>query len=180
MRVIVVSGASRGLGRAITLRFGAERVALLYRRHDNEAELLRQQIEEMGGEALCCRMDVGAPEQVRDAVDKIIKRWGRIDILVNNAGIASDDLLIKMDESRWDEVVRTNLSGPMNLMRTIAPVMQRNAGGHIVNIGSISGLKGREGQMNYAASKGGLWGLTVAAAMELGAGNIKVNISWAI
>lgn len=176
MRVIVVSGASRGLGRAIALRFGAERVALFYRRHDSEAEQVRQQIEDMGGEAFCCRMDVGVPEQVRDAVEKIIKRWGRIDILVNNAGIASDGLLIKMDESRWDEVLRTNLSGPMNLMRAVVPFIRQNGGGHIVNIGSVSGFKGREGQINYAASKGGLWGLTVAAAMELGVDNIKVNM----
>lgn len=176
MRVVVISGASRGLGRAIALRFGQERVAVLYREREEEAQQVTAEITKRGGEVSCYPLDVGGAEQVREVVGKIAERWGHIDILVNNAGTVSDGLLIKMDDAQWDEVMRTNLTGPMNLMHAVAPFMQKNGGGHIVNIGSISGFKGREGQVNYAAAKGGLWGLTMAAARELGAGNIQVNM----
>lgn len=176
MRVVVVSGASRGLGRAIALRFGQERVAVLYREREEEAQQVAAEINKQGGEAFCHRLNVGVAKQVREVVGKIVERWGHIDILMNNAGTVNDDLLIKMDEAQWDEVLQTNLTGPMNLIRAVAPIMQQNGGGHIVNIGSISGFKGREGQVNYAASKGGLWGLTAAAANDLGASNIQVNL----
>ena len=172
----MVTGASRGLGRAIALRFGRERVAVLYRERAEEARQVVAEIKAMGGEASSFRVDVGIPSRVKEGVEAIVNEWGRIDVLINNAGTVRDDLLIKMGEAEWDEVLRTNLAGPVNLMRAVAPVMKKNGGGHIVNIGSISGLKGREGQINYAASKGGLWGVSTAAAREMGKDNIQINM----
>lgn len=171
-----MTGASRGLGRAIALRFGRERVAVLYHERTEDARQAASEIRIMGGEAASFRVDVGIPVRANEVVETVVNEWGRIDVLINNAGVVSDELLFKMDEADWDEVLRTNLTGPMSLMRAAVPFMQKNGGGHIVNIGSISGLKGREGQTNYAASKGGLWGLTLAAARELGKDNIQVNM----
>lgn len=176
-KVVIITGASRGLGRALALRFGknGKRVLVNYREREAEAKAVTDEIIKGGGETIAFRADVTDPEKVNEMVDLAIKKWGRIDILINNAGIVKDHLLIKISPSDWDEVIGTNLKGPFNMIRAVSKVMIRQKEGHIINISSISGAKGRVGQASYSASKAGLVGLTKATAKELGRYNIKVN-----
>lgn len=176
-RVVIVTGASRGLGRSIALSFGARgyRLAINYRERKPEAEAVAREIGETGGEAFPVRADVRDSDAVGLMISEITKRWGRIDILVNNAGMTADGLCLRMSEEDWDRVLGTNLTGPFHCIRAAVKVMREQEDGHIINISSIAGLQGREGQANYTASKAGLIGLTRAAARELGRFNIRVN-----
>lgn len=174
MSVAVVTGASRGLGREIVMALANRgySVAVNYLHSKVETETL---IQDIGAAAMSVKADVGDPVQVRNMADIINKRWGRIDALINNAGIARDGLLIKYKEADWDEVLRVNLKGCFNTIRAFAPMMIESGGGHIINIASASGLKGKTGQAAYAASKAALIGLTYTMAKELGEYNIRVN-----
>lgn len=177
IRVVIVTGASRGLGRETALRFGgtAHRVAVTYLNHEAGAGEVVDRIEQSGGEAVAVRADVRNAMDVDSLVSQVLGRWGRVDVLVNNAGLARDGLCIRMDEEDWDDVIGTNLRGPFLCIRAAAKAMMKQREGHIINISSIVGVQGREGQANYAASKAGLIGLTRTAAKELGRFNIKVN-----
>jgi len=176
-RTIVITGGGRGLGRSLALRFGAarERVAVTYRTDRNGAESTADEICRHGGEALALALDVRDRSAVEQAVAAVLARWGGIDILVNNAGIAQDALAVRMTEQAWDDVLATDLSGPFRCTRAVAGPMMRQRHGHILNVASITGLQGREGQVNYSAAKAGLIGLTKAAARELGPYDVKVN-----
>ncbi len=176
-RVVIVTGASRGLGRAIALSFGTrgDRLAINYRERKEEAEAVAREIEHAGGEAFPFRADVRDSEAVGSMISEVTKRWGKIDILVNNAGMTADGLCLRLSEEDWDRVLETNLSGPFYCIRAAAKVMSEQEDGQIINISSLAGLQGREGQANYTASKAGLVGLTRAAARELGRFNIRVN-----
>jgi len=176
-RVVIITGASRGLGRAIALRYGknGERVLINYREREDEARSVVDEINKNGGEAVAFKADVRDPEKVKEMVETVFKEWGRIDILINNAAIIKDRLLIKISPPDWDDVIETNLKGPFNMIKAISKVMISQMEGHIINISSISGIKGRIGQASYSASKAGLIGLTIATARELGRYNIKVN-----
>ncbi|MBI5198531.1 MAG: SDR family NAD(P)-dependent oxidoreductase [Nitrospirae bacterium] len=176
-KVVIITGASRGLGKGLALKFGknGKRVLVNYKERKEGAEEVAEEINKGGGEAITFRADVRETEKVKEMVDLVIKEWGRIDILINNAGIVKDQLLIKISEEVWDEVIETNLKGPFNMIRAVSKVMIKQKEGHIINISSISGIKGRAGQASYAASKAGLIGLTKTAAIELGRYNIKVN-----
>ncbi|MBI4685558.1 MAG: SDR family NAD(P)-dependent oxidoreductase [Nitrospirae bacterium] len=172
--VAVVTGASRGLGRETALALGESGycVGVNYLKSETEAKDVAGQI---GEKAILLQGDVGDSRQVKAIADKIHKKWGRIDALINNAGITKDDLMIKMHEKDWEEVLRINLKGCFNAIRMFTPVMIKSGGGHIVNISSYSGLKGKKGQTAYSASKGAILGLTYAAAKELAEYNIMVN-----
>jgi 3-oxoacyl-[acyl-carrier protein] reductase len=176
-RVVVVTGASRGLGRTIALRFGSagDRVVINYLDRRDLAESAAAAVRERGGEAVTFRADVRRSAEVDALMNDMADRWGRIDVLVNNAGLARDDLAMRMSEQDWDDVLDTNLKGPFLCLRSVARVMMQQRYGHIVCLSSISGLQGRAGQANYSASKAGLIGLSRAAARELGPYNIKVN-----
>ena len=176
-RVVIVTGASRGLGRAIALRFGAAgcRVVVNYRERETEARTVADFITRSGGEAVAIRADVCRQEDVESMAGEALHRWGSIDVLVNNAGMTRDALALRMEEEDWDSVLDTNLKGPFLCMRGVSRTMMQQRSGHIISVASIAGVRGREGQANYAASKAGLIGLTKAAAKELGRSNIQVN-----
>ncbi len=176
-RAIIVTGAARGIGRAIALeaaRRGAN-VAFNYLKSEREAGNLRKELEALGARALAFKLDVGDLQGVREMVTAVKKEFGRIDGLVNNAGLTRDKLLVMMTEEDWSEVLRTNLTGAFNFARAAAFIMMKAKRGSILNITSISGLVGMAGQANYSASKAGLVGLTKALAKELGRLNVRVN-----
>lgn len=176
-RVVIVTGASRGLGREIALEFGkaGDRVVVNYVSHGPAAAAVVDEILRAGGEAISYKADVRIAEEVGTMIDETTKRWGYLDILVNNAGIAKDRLMLRMPERDWDSVLDTNLTGAFHCIRAASTIMSNQREGHIVNISSIVGVQGREGQAPYAAAKAGLIGLTKSAAKELGGFNIKVN-----
>ncbi|MEJ2314437.1 MAG: SDR family oxidoreductase [Nitrospirota bacterium] len=174
LRTALVTGGSRGLGGEIARVLSAHgyRVALNYLRGRAESEALASKL---GGGALPIGADVGDPGAVEKMASLIRQKWGRLDVLVNNAGITSDAPLVRLREEDWDRVMRTNLLGSFNTMRAFFPLMKDSGGGHIVNISSISGLRGREGQAAYSASKAALLGLSASAAVEFSAHGIRVN-----
>jgi 3-oxoacyl-[acyl-carrier protein] reductase len=177
-RVVIITGASRGLGRAAALRFGAagDRVIINYREQRDQALATAEDVRARGGEAVLFPADVRRSSEVDALVTDAVGRWGRIDVLVNSAGMARDGLAVRMSDRDWDDVLDTNLRGPFLCMRAVSRVMMQQRSGHIISLSSISGLQGREGQANYSASKAGLIGLSRAAAAELGPHSIQVNV----
>ncbi len=176
-QVVLVTGASRGLGKAIALRFGysSYKVVIHYREGALDAASVVENIMAADGDAIAVHADVRIAAEVDAMVAETVKRWGHIDVLVNNAGMTRDGLLLHMSQTEWDDVIGTNLTGPFYCIRAVAESMMKKNGGHIISIASIVGLQGREGQANYSASKAGLIGLTRACAKEFGPFNIKVN-----
>ena len=177
-RVVIVTGSSRGLGRAIAIRFGREgwRVVVNYREQEQAARDVVREIADAGGKAVPYKADVCQRGDIEAMVRSTMSDWGAIDVLVNNAGVTSDGLAIRMSEQEWDSVMDTNLTGPFNCIRAVSRHMIAQAKGHIINIASIVGLQGRAGQANYAASKAALIGLTKACAKELGPHNVQANV----
>lgn len=176
-RTAVVTGASRGIGRAIALRLGAcgAQVVVNYHRNAAAAAALVEEIVASGGRAVAAQGDVSEPAVAQRVVDSALVSFGKIDILVNNAGITRDTLIARMTEQDWDVVLDTNLKGAFNCIKSATKPMMKQRYGRIVNITSVSGLAGNAGQANYAAAKAGLIGLTKSAAKELGSRNITVN-----
>ena len=174
MKVAVVTGASRGLGReiAFTLSRTGYHVAVNYHLSKREAD---EVVRSMSFPSMAIKADVGNLREVGEMAREVYERWGRVDVLINNAGIARDGLLIRYDESDWDEVIRVNLKGCFNTVKSFVPFMISSGGGQIIHISSYSGLRGKAGQAAYSASKASLIGLTVALAKELAEYNIKVN-----
>ena len=174
MPVAVITGAARGLGRhiAVALHEGGYHVVINYLHSHKDAGELAQML---GTRAVAIRADVGSLEEVKDMVEKVRDLWERVDVLVNNAGVVRDGLLIGYQERDFDEVLRVNLKGCFNTVRTLAPLMAKSGGAHIVNISSTSGLKGRVGQAAYSAAKAGVIGFSLSAARELAELNIMVN-----
>jgi 3-oxoacyl-[acyl-carrier protein] reductase len=176
-RVIIITGASRGLGRALALRFGraGERVVVNFRSNEQSARAVADEVIENGGEAIHYGANIKNPVEIETMVSNTIERWGSVDVLINNAALTKDRIMLRMTEEDWDDVSDTNLGGPFHCIRAVSDHMIKQRNGHIINISSIVGLQGREGQTNYSAAKAGLIGLTKAAAKELGLFNIKVN-----
>mgnify|MGYP005840244391 CR=1 FL=1 len=176
-KVAIVTGASRGIGRAISLELARRGATVVVNYHTNEAaaQEVVAEIERAGGRALAIRADVSQPEEARRLVDAATETFGQVDILVNNAGVTRDTLLMRMSEEDWDLVLDTNLKGAFNCIKAAARTMVRRRFGRIINITSVAGLSGNVGQANYCAAKAGLIGLTKAVAKELGPRNITVN-----
>ena len=176
-RVAVVTGASRGIGRAIAARLAADglHVACCARSADLLAEVVAE-IESAGGSGEAITMDVSDPQSIRDGIDAVAERQGRLDVLVNNAGITRDTLLLRMDDEQFDEVVNTNLKAVFVAVKAAARPMMRSKAGRIVNIGSVSGVAGNKGQANYAASKAALSGFTKTVAREFAGKGITANV----
>ena len=176
-KVAVVTGASRGIGREIAKTLGAEgaTVVVNYNGSKDKAEEVVKEIREAQGKAEAVQCDVSDFEKAGELMDHVIKTYGRVDILVNNAGITRDGLLMRMSEEDFDKVVSTNMKGAFNCMRHVARQMIKQKSGRIINISSVSGVLGNGGQVNYAASKAGIIGMTKSAARELASRGITVN-----
>ncbi len=176
-KVSLVTGASRGLGRTIARRLATlgARVAINYLTSDQAAASLAREINDGGGEAALLKANVADATAVRAMTRQIVDRWGKIDILVNNAGIVKDNLLPRMPDEAWDEVLNTNLRGAYLCTKFALRSMMDQPWGRIINIASLAGLVGNPGQANYSAAKGGLIAFTKSVAREVGSRNITVN-----
>ena len=175
-KVALVTGGSRGIGRAIALRLAEEGADLsICARNVAAAGEVAVAIEALGRRCLVRQADVADAEQAAELVAATIAELGRLDVLVNNAGVTRDNLLMRMKEEDWDEVLAINLKGAFNCVRAAVRPMLKARGGRIVNITSVVGLLGNAGQANYAASKAGLIGLTKSLARELASRGITAN-----
>ena len=176
-RTALVTGASRGIGKAIALALaeaGAD-VAVNYAGSEQAAEDVVQAIRNLGRAAIKIQADVGNGEQAEAMVKTALEQFGKLDILVNNAGITRDNLLMRMKEEEFDAVIHTNLKGVFNCMKAATRPMMKQRSGAIINISSVVGVLGNAGQINYVAAKAGVIGMTKTAARELAARNIRVN-----
>lgn len=176
-KVAVVTGASRGIGRAIALKLADEgaKVVVNYSGSQAKAEEVVAAIREAGGEALAIQASVAKSDEVATLMDAAVKTFGSLDILVNNAGITRDNLLMRMKENEWDDVMDTNLKGVFLCTKAVTRQMMKQRAGRIINISSIVGVAGNAGQANYVAAKAGVIGLTKTTAKELASRNILVN-----
>jgi 3-oxoacyl-[acyl-carrier protein] reductase len=176
-KVALVTGASRGIGREIALelaRLGAN-VAVNYSGSEAKANEVVDLIKEMGRDAFSVQCDVSNSEAVTSMVKETIERFGKLDILVNNAGITRDNLLMRMKDDEWDDVININLKGVFLTTKAVTRQMMKQRSGRIINIASIVGVSGNPGQANYVAAKAGVIGLTKTTAKELASRNITVN-----
>ena len=177
-KVAIVTGASRGIGRAIAVKLGSLGAAVVVNYHGNaaRAEETVGAVAAAGGRAVAVQADVSRPEEVERLLARALAAFGRVDILVNNAGINRDNLLMRMSEREWDEVVDTNLKGPYLCTKAVLRPMVRQRSGRVVFISSVVGLSGNAGQANYAAAKAGLIALAKSTAREVGSRGITVNV----
>lgn len=176
-QVAVVTGGSRGIGRAIVKAFAAEgaKVAFIYRGSKEAADQLTQEVQQAGGTARAIQCDVTNAEEARKAVEQVEKDLGPVTVLVNNAGIIKDDLFVRMEPAAFDAVVQTNLGGTVNFCRAVAFAMMRARKGRIINVSSVAADYTNPGQTNYAASKGAINSFTRALAVELASRGVTVN-----
>lgn len=175
-RVAIVTGGSRGIGRAVAASLAEDGASVVVSGRDPvRVEVEAKELEALGASVLAVQADVARREDVDRLVDRARERFGRIDVLVNNAGITRDALLVRMKDDDWDAVLNVNLRGAFLMTRAVAKVMMRQKGGRIINIASTAGAMGNAGQANYSAAKAGLIGLTKAAARELAHWGILVN-----
>lgn len=176
-KVALVTGASRGIGRAIAVQLaeqGAD-VVVNYAGSEAAAKETVEQIKALGREAIMIRANVASADEVNRMFEEALERFGKLDILVNNAGITRDNLIMRMKEEEWDEVIATNLKGVFNCIKAATRPMMKQRGGRIINITSVVGVLGNPGQANYVAAKAGVIGLTKTTARELASRNITVN-----
>ncbi|BAL82440.1 putative 3-oxoacyl-[acyl-carrier protein] reductase [Selenomonas ruminantium subsp. lactilytica TAM6421] len=177
-KVALVTGASRGIGRAIALKLAAEgaKVAINYAGNTAKAEEVKAEIEKNGGEAILVQADVADAAAVETMVNATVEAFGQIDILVNNAGITRDGLMMRMKDEDFDAVINTNLKGVFYCTKLVSKLMMKKRSGRIINMASVVGLMGNAGQTNYAAAKAGVIGFSKSAAKELAARGITVNM----
>ena len=176
-KVALITGGSRGIGRAVSLRLASDgvKLAINYKSDRKSADLVVGLVKEMGVEALSVQADVSDSSQVDVMVDQVISEFGNVDILVNNAGIIHDSLLMRMSEDVWDEVLNTNLKGTYNCTKAVLRYMVRQRWGRVINVVSVVGIEGNPGQSNYAASKAGVIAFSRSIAKEVASRNITVN-----
>lgn len=176
-QVVLVTGASRGIGAATAKYFASKHATVVvnYAGSVQKAEEVVAQIKEMGAEAMAIQCNVADMSACQNMIDQVIEKYGRVDVLVNNAGITKDNLILKMTEDDFDAVIATNLKGCFNTIKCLSKIMLKQKYGRIVNLSSVSGLHGIPGQANYSASKAGVVGLTMSIAKELASRNITCN-----
>lgn len=176
-KVALVTGASKGIGRAIAQRFIEEgaKVAFTYLSSVEKGQALEAELIALGGEAKGFRSDASSGEQAEQLINDIVAHFGQIDIIVNNAGITRDTLMLRMTEEDFDSVISTNLKSVFNTTKHAQRYMIKQRSGSIINISSIVGIKGNAGQSNYAASKAGIIGFTKSVALELGSRGVRCN-----
>jgi 3-oxoacyl-[acyl-carrier protein] reductase len=174
--VALVTGASQGIGRACAIALAQDGASVaLAARNEEKLKQVVEEISATGGKAQAFRMDVSSEDEVKIAIKMAIDSFGKVDILVNNAGVTRDQLVMRMKRPDWDEVIKTNLTGPYLCIQQVIGSMLKQRWGRIINITSIFGQIGQAGQANYASSKAGLIGLTMAVAREVASRNITVN-----
>ncbi|HNS41974.1 MAG TPA: 3-oxoacyl-[acyl-carrier-protein] reductase [Taishania sp.] len=176
-KVVLITGASRGIGKSIAeecVKHGAK-VAFTYLSSEEKAKALEAELTKNGGEVKGFKSDAAKFDDAQKLVDDVVAAFGTIDVLVNNAGITRDNLLMRMTEEQWDEVINTNLKSAFNLTKAVQRPMLKAKSGSIINVSSVVGVSGNAGQANYAASKAGLIGFTKSIAQELGSRNIRAN-----
>jgi 3-oxoacyl-[acyl-carrier protein] reductase len=173
----IVTGAAKGIGKAVALKLASlgANIVLNYRSSEDKAIELENELKELGVEVLRVKGDISKLADVENLINKAKERFGSIDIMVNNAGITKDTLLLRMKEEDFDSVIDVNLKGVFNCLKTITPIMVKQKHGKIVNLSSVVGIVGNAGQVNYAASKAGVIGMTKSLAKEIGARGITVN-----
>jgi 3-oxoacyl-[acyl-carrier protein] reductase len=176
-KVVAVTGGSRGIGEAIVRRLAAEgaRVFATYNANPDRANAIAAELNAAGGDVTFLKVDVASEDSVKEFIEAVVAQGGRIDGLVNNAGITRDGLIMRMSAKDWQDVIETNLSGVFYACKAAARPMMSQRSGRIVNIGSIVGLQGNAGQVNYSSAKAGLVGLTKSLARELASRNVFVN-----
>lgn len=176
-RTALVTGASKGIGRSIALKLAGMgvKVAVNFNSSTDAAAEVVKTIIDSGGEAMPVRADVADVAQVTAMVESITGAWDHVDILVNNAGIIEDGLLVRMSDEAWERVIAVNLNGSFYCARAVLRTMLRRRWGRIINIGSVVGIRGNAGQVNYSASKAGVLGFTKALAKEVASRSITVN-----
>jgi 3-oxoacyl-[acyl-carrier protein] reductase len=176
-KTALVTGGSRGIGEAIVRRFaeqGAD-VAFTYLSSEDRAKKVEADLIALGSKAKAYRSDASSYAQAEELVKQVLEDYGKIDILINNAGITRDNLMLRMSEEQWDEVIQTNLKSVFNLTKHALRSMLKNRSGSIINMSSVVGVFGNAGQANYAASKAGIFGFTKSIAKEVGSRNIRCN-----
>ena len=176
-KAALVTGASRGIGRAIALNLGKNgaNVVVNYSGSKEKAEAVVEEIKSFGQEAIAVQANVADTDDVKRMVKETIDTFGSLDILVNNAGITRDNLLMRMKEEEFDQVIDTNLKGVFNCTKAVTRQMMKQRAGKIVNLASIVGVSGNPGQVNYVAAKAGVIGMTKSVAKELATRNVHVN-----
>lgn len=177
-QIAIVTGSSRGIGRAIALQLGREGfgVTVNYRRNKEQAFEVVKSIEESGGQAIAIEADVSSSAGAEKLIAATIETFGRIDVLVNNAGINKDQLLLRISDEEWEQVINTNLGAAFYCSRAALKHMVRKRTGKIINISSVVGVSGNAGQAHYAAAKSGLIGFTYSIAQEYGRRGITANV----
>ena len=173
-KVALITGASRGIGKAIALKFAEEGADIAYTDVKLSDETTAE-IAALGVKVAAYTSNAADFADVHATVEKVLADFGRIDILVNNAGITRDGLMLRMDEAQWDTVINVNLKSAYNFIHAVTPVMSRQKGGSIINMSSVVGVSGNAGQCNYSASKAGLIGLAKSIAKEMGPRGIRAN-----
>ncbi len=173
----LVTGASRGIGRSIAIQLAEEgyNVAVNYAGNKEKADAVVEEIKAKGVESFAVQANVANGDEVKAMIKEVVSQFGSVDVLVNNAGITRDNLLMRMKEQEWDDVIDTNLKGVFNCIQKVTPQMLRQKGGSIINLSSVVGAVGNPGQANYVATKAGVIGLTKSAAKELASRHITVN-----
>lgn len=176
-KTVVITGGSRGIGRAAALKFAAAgyRVAVIYRSDDNAAKTLIDELKMAGTDAESYKCDVASYSQVADTAALIMQRFGKVDVLVNNAGIAQIKLLIDHTEEDWDRIMDVNAKGVFNCCRHFLPDMLSRKSGRIINVSSMWGISGASCEVAYSASKAAVIGFTKALAQETGPSGVTVN-----
>ncbi len=176
-KVALITGASRGIGRGIALKFAEHgaNIAFTYLSSVEKGEALAKELEAFGIKAKGYRSDAADFKASEELVNSVVTDFGTVDVLVNNAGITRDTLLMRMSEQQWDEVMNANLKSVFNLTKAVQKPMLKQRKGSIINMSSVVGIKGNAGQANYAASKAGIIGFTKSVALELGSRNIRSN-----
>lgn len=176
-KVALITGASKGIGRSIATTFAKEgaQVAFTYLSSVEKGETLEQELSSFGTKVKGYRSNAADFEAAEKLINDVVADFGQLDILVNNAGITKDNLLMRMSEEMWDDVINVNLKSCFNTVKAATRTLMKQRSGSIINITSVVGLKGNAGQANYAASKAGIIGFTKSVALELGSRGIRSN-----
>lgn len=177
-KTALITGASKGIGKAIAQKFAAHgaNVAFTYLSSVEKGEALEKELAQAGVKVKGYRSDASNFQEAEKLVNDVVAEFGRLDILVNNAGITKDNLLMRMNEEMWDDVININLKSVFNTVKAATKTFMKQKGGSIINMSSVVGVKGNAGQANYAASKAGIIGFTKSVALELGSRNIRANV----